>query len=114
MDDKIEEYEPILSALGESMSDENKMIHVLNNLPKEYESLTEKLLADLGAGSAMWENKNQIVAKLKRLKCFDDEDDNEHELVDDHMKDFDGLDEIIWRCDPGWSSRSTKYENDNA
>ena len=45
--DSLEELKSDLELMNSEISDEDFKIHVLNNLPKEYESLVEKLIPDI-------------------------------------------------------------------
>ena len=43
--DRLEEIKIELEAMGSEMSEEDMMIHILNNLPSQYESIVEKLIS---------------------------------------------------------------------
>ena len=45
--DELEKTRADLESMGSEMTEEDFKIHVLNNLPKEYESLIEKLIPNI-------------------------------------------------------------------
>ena len=47
MADELEKTRADLESMGSEISEEDFKIHILNNLPKEYELLIKKLIPDI-------------------------------------------------------------------
>ena len=60
-----------LEAMGSEMTEEDFKIHVLNNLPKEYESLIEKLISDIDI-LKMEDLREELQSKYNRIMKYND------------------------------------------
>ena len=67
------------------MSEEDIMIHVLNNLPSQYESIVEKMMSDISI-MRIEDVREELQSKYRRLMKYADEknEDNEHALIAGH------------------------------
>ena len=75
----LEEIRNDLGKLGTSISDEDVMIHILNNLPCEYESLVETLLGQITTCD-LEEFKDEVRAKHNWITRYNNSDTNhDHE-----------------------------------
>jgi hypothetical protein len=59
-----------LEGMGYKMSEMEIIVHILNNLPREYESVVEQVEADLDNGLTVYLDKvrNKLRAKFVRIK----------------------------------------------
>ena len=73
--DKLDEKQTELQAMSCTISDNDLIIHILNNLPKEYKNLVESELRELSSIN-LDGLRERINAKYKQLKKYKDEDEN--------------------------------------
>ena len=80
--DRLEEIKSELEAMGTRMTDEDVMIHILNNLPSQYESIVEKLISDISI-FRIEDVREELQSKYRRLMKYADEGNanEEHALV---------------------------------
>lgn len=107
-----------LKAMNHPISDMDMMIHVISNLPKEYDAITDQLEVELdgdtGSKIDMAEIRNRLRSKFNKLKRRfskdeDDEDKNEKALSAAAKKGFKG------RCSHcgKWGHKSADCRNKN-
>ena len=71
--DELETIRADLDLMGSPINDEDFKIHVLNNLPKEYESIVEKLIPDIeildvNSNPSTNESSSITIEKKKTLR----------------------------------------------
>ncbi len=87
-----------LKAMGHTISEQDMMIHVINNLPKEYDSITDQLEIELDNNKIdMKVIRNRIRSKYNKMKRrfgksddASDDEDTEKALSATTKKDYKG------------------------
>ena len=91
--DSLEELKSDLELMNSGISNEDFKIHLLNNLPKEYESLLEKLIPDISILS-LSDLREELQSKFKQLAKYSDgenlEDDQALNTGSGFWKKFKG------------------------
>ena len=97
---KLEVIRKRLKKIGNEISDEDMMIHIMNNLPQEYDTVVEALerkLDDLVDPLTLRNLKNELLLKYNRIKKnkgMKEESENEEAVKDTalvgYMKNFKG------------------------
>ena len=90
--DELERIRADLELMKSNISNEDFKIHVLNNLPKEYESIIKKLIPDISILD-IDDMCKELQAKFNHLMKYSDENNNEEDqaLVANHgFKQFKG------------------------
>ena len=76
--DELERIRADLEMMKSEISDEDFKIHVLNNLPKEYESIIEKLIPDISILD-IGDMREELQAKYNRLMKYNEGSNNEED-----------------------------------
>ena len=69
--DELEAIRADLDLMGSPINDEDFKIHVLNNLPKEYESTVEKLIPDIEILDVN-DLREELQSKYQRIIKYSD------------------------------------------
>ena len=78
--DRLEELRAELEIMGSKISEEDTMIHILNNLPSQYETIVEKLISEISI-LKIEDVREEIQSKYRRLMKYADEDNEKAEQV---------------------------------
>ena len=76
--DELEKTRADLEAMGSEITEEDFKIHVLNNLPNEYESLIEKLIPDIDILKTE-DLREELQSKYNRIMKYNDGNKNKEE-----------------------------------
>ena len=72
--DELETIRADLDLMGSPINDEDFKIHVLNNLPKEYESIVEKLIPDIKILDVN-DLREELQSKYQRIIKYSDQEE---------------------------------------
>ena len=73
--DELEQLRADLEMMNSGINDEDFKIHVLNNLPKEYESIIEKLIPDISI-LAVDDMHEELQSKYNRMMKYNEGENN--------------------------------------
>ena len=76
--DELEKTRADLETMSSKISEEDFKIHILNNLPKEYESLIKKLIPDIDILKSE-DLREELQSKYNCIMKYNDKNENNEE-----------------------------------